>query len=475
MFDVLLKYSDNLEVIFLFFKLLQIIIPSADDCTKYQFIAFNPTLQAIIKSVIQFYSAEIRHQFPFIVELFKTEKFFKDTQHKPETVDAPTDQVTFKSPIYQLKVANIKKEMGEHFLSYLQIKNLLEKEGIKVDLNMKSFWLLVIALRTFKNFAALKQRTLVMLLMFQQLIISQKYRYDRASIFKTLQEKLRLQGEISDSIRDNMFKEWLKCLALKGMPLTEYYMELLQLMCPKELKSLVITISDNGKEEMDISSMKRFLEDLAPKYENEFQALSKKELVVYANIIGKIMEITKDVSYKAIFDENPEKSMADIDVIQTKASDIIIMYMENFEASTCKEEIMQALTYLLNHDDPIFGGEVDDEGLLGMMNINRVRERVVRFFTQDLLKYTEIGSLTAFRNLFEIEGFAEKNLCQEQVLLSCYEAFKSGTNASIPKLAAVIACFQKTLLKNNQELTQKMVEMLIGGMESGQFCQLPVC
>lgn len=47
---------------------------------------------------------------------------------------------------------------------------------------------------------------------------------------------------------------------------------------------------------------------------------------------------------------------------------------------------------------------------------------------------------------------------------------KSGENYSICKLASFIVLYEQNLLKNNQQLTEKAVELLITGFEKGLLC-----
>lgn len=53
------------------------------------------------------------------MELYKTEKFFKEVPHKPENMDPPNDIVKVKTQLIDLNVQSIKKEFGEYFHSLL--------------------------------------------------------------------------------------------------------------------------------------------------------------------------------------------------------------------------------------------------------------------------------------------------------------------------------------------------------------------
>ena len=77
------------------------------------------------------FTAGIREHFPFIIELFKTEKFFKETGYKPESVDVPADFVRVKTKKLDVNIGSFKKEFGENGHALLAARTLFEKEGMK--------------------------------------------------------------------------------------------------------------------------------------------------------------------------------------------------------------------------------------------------------------------------------------------------------------------------------------------------------
>lgn len=95
----------------------------------------------------------LRQQFPFCVELFKQEKFFKEIGHKPEINEAPNDGVKLTTKYISLNIQSVKKEFGEHYLGVLTMRTLLTKANVQnFDEKSGDFLQGVFALRVAKNF-----------------------------------------------------------------------------------------------------------------------------------------------------------------------------------------------------------------------------------------------------------------------------------------------------------------------------------
>jgi len=120
----------------------------------------------------------MRSEYPFSIELLKHEKFFKDLNHKPLNNDPQTDGFTCYLSTYKrskITVVSLKKEKeyGDNFNSFKQCQKIFgEKEKItnfKVD--SRDFIHLMLSMRVAKGFISLKQRSLVMMLMLESLLI----------------------------------------------------------------------------------------------------------------------------------------------------------------------------------------------------------------------------------------------------------------------------------------------------------------
>lgn len=116
-FESLLFYSDNLDINYYVLKIMHHLYFTRTDANKlFQGHKLN---QTVFQAVMGHFLVGVREQYPFTVELFKTEKFFKEVPHKPENNDAPNDIARVKTPLFDLNVSSIKKEFGEYFHSLL--------------------------------------------------------------------------------------------------------------------------------------------------------------------------------------------------------------------------------------------------------------------------------------------------------------------------------------------------------------------
>ena len=79
----------------------------------------NLQVKNVLGIAIMHFCVGIRQHFPFIIELFKTEKFFKDTGYKPDNLDLPSDFAKVNTKLYNLNSVSIKKDFGESCNSLL--------------------------------------------------------------------------------------------------------------------------------------------------------------------------------------------------------------------------------------------------------------------------------------------------------------------------------------------------------------------
>ncbi|KRX02285.1 hypothetical protein PPERSA_04907 [Pseudocohnilembus persalinus] len=147
----LLYYSDNLEVNFYVFKIAMLYLNNYNG-TKISVsnIVFGGSIRAFtaLQEFNNYFLVKIREQFPFSVELFKWEKFFKDTGHiKPDNIENVNDSCKIKINQINLNITSVKKEIGEHYLSYNSTLVYLQQNRLDFKQTDKPFLKVMFALR----------------------------------------------------------------------------------------------------------------------------------------------------------------------------------------------------------------------------------------------------------------------------------------------------------------------------------------
>ena len=179
----------------------------------------------------------------------------------------PSDQVKISTAYLDLNCTNgVKKDFGEYFLSVLAVRGLLDKiKGLKYEQMDHNFLYIVFSLRVAKNLQSLKQRTLVFLNM---VLVSQAH---KNKVFPVVEGK---------KINIHYSKELRHFVAIKGFPLQEYYLELLEIVSSEKLfHDNFYHYLENEKQDIyDIQGEIRFVEDMKLRIEEDLAAIGKKEL-----------------------------------------------------------------------------------------------------------------------------------------------------------------------------------------------------
>lgn len=148
----------------------------------------------------------------------------------------------------------------------LAVRGLLDKiKGLKYEQMDHNFLYIVFSLRVAKNLQSLKQRTLVFLNM---VLVSQAH---KNKVFPVVEGK---------KINIHYSKELRHFVAIKGFPLQEYYLELLEIVSSEKLfHDNFYHFLENEKQDIyDIQGEIRFVEDMKLRIEEDLAAIGKKEL-----------------------------------------------------------------------------------------------------------------------------------------------------------------------------------------------------
>ncbi|KAL4429870.1 hypothetical protein ABPG74_022893 [Tetrahymena malaccensis] len=244
----LLLYCDNLEINYLVLKFIVFaesnqVLKTVDSCR-------------LMESYYLYFINIWRQRYPYIAEIFKNEKFYKDTGAKPLGNDVQGDQAFYENPgkeVFKLEINSVKKEYSDFFSSYYQTQQLLAKDNVQQPPNKITplFVNVMLTLRLAKNFSAIKNRALIAGIQCYSFVGGQRY--------ITCIDALK---------KFHLNKDYRLLYAMKNFPYPDFQLDMLWcLVFIRDSQAQIL----NLEEDTNIEFENRFVDDFKAKYLNEDQ------------------------------------------------------------------------------------------------------------------------------------------------------------------------------------------------------------